>query len=260
MKTTMNLATSKGFIFRNGKLMAYEFISALVDYESGQVKYTCKLGGEETSFTTGECPIVYKDEESYEASNGNTGKEIRWIDAVSRVFSGPIRGEYQASGCCPLWVIESNEPAQKDAPLSGYLYTEGGWRLDVTHADKGLYFRDRETALLHCDLIVVDENGVETKRPSAASLMKLTDEQMEVVMEVKKALDRAKEMGVQIILDTGCCETYAFSMNHIKKFEVDYDSCGNNGVTDYFELTQKVPLDIYNANLCDYPLNITWKE
>ena len=259
MKTTMNLATSKGFIFHNGKLMAYEFISALVDFEEGTVQYTCKLGGQETSFTTGECPIVYADEASYEASNGNTGKEIRWIDAVSRVFSGSIRGEYQASGCCPRWVIENNEPAQKDAPLSGYLYTEGGWRLDVTHADKGLYFRDRETALLHCDLIVVDENGVETKRPSAASLMKLTDEQMEAVMEVKKALDRAKEMGVQIILDTGNCKTVAFSTSHIEKFEVDYDCCGRDGSVDYGDLVQSVKLDIYDANLADYPLLVTWK-
>ena len=259
MKTTMKLATSKGFIFRNGKLMAYEFISALVDFKEGTVQYTCKLGGEETSFTTDECPIVYKDEASYEASNGHEGKEVRWIDAVSRVFNGPIREQYQIEGYCPLWMIESNEPVEKAAPLANYMYTEGGWRLEIAYVGKGEYFRDRDTALLYCDLIVVDENGVETTRPSAASLMKLTDEQMAAVEDIKKALEKAKEMGVQIILDTGCCETYAFSTSHIKKFEVDYDGCGRDGVTDYSELTQKVPLDIYDANLCDYPLHITWK-
>lgn len=256
MKTTMNLATSKGFIFRNGKLMAYEFISALVDFKEGTVQYTCKLGGEETSFTTDECPIVYKDEASYEASVGNSGKEIRWIDAVSRVFNGPIREQYQIEGYCPLWMIESNEPVEKAAPLANYLYKEGSWRLEITYVGKDVYFRDRDTALLYCDLIVVDENGVETTRPSAANKMKLTDEQAAAVKAIEKAIEDAEKLGVQLVFDRDNCNFKAFSKTEVKSFEFDY----SDEDVDYGDLMQQTQIDVYDACCCDCKLLITWKE
>ena len=256
MKTTMNLATSKGFIFRNGKLMAYEFISALVDFGEGTVQYTCKLGGEETSFTTDECPVVFKDEASYEASVGNSGKEIRWIDAVSRVFNGPIREQYQIEGYCPLWMIESNEPVEKAAPLANYLYKEGSWRLEITYVGNGVYFRDRDTALLHCDLIVVDENGVETTRPSAANKMKLTDEQAAAVKAIEKAIEDAEKLGVQLVFDRDNCNFKAFSKTEVKSFEFDY----SDEDVDYGDLMQRTNIDIYDANCYDCKLLITWKE
>lgn len=252
----MNLATSKGFIFRNGKLMAYEFISALVDFEEGTVQYTCKLGGEETSFTTDECPIVYKDEASYEASAGNSGKEIRWIDAVSRVFNGPIREQYQIEGYCPLWMIENNEPVEEAAPLANYLYKEGSWRLEITYVGKGEYFRDRDTALLYCDLIVVDENGVETTRPSAANKMKLTDEQTAAVKAIEKAIEDAEKLGVQLIFDRDNSNFKAFSKTEVKSFEFDY----SNEDVDYGDLMQQTQIDICDVCCCEYKLLITWKE
>lgn len=252
----MNLATSKGFIFRNGKLMAYEFISALVDFGEGTVYYICKLGGEETSFTTDECPIVYKDEASYEASVGNSGKEIRWIDAVSRVFNGPIREQYQIEGYCPLWMIESNEPVEKAAPLANYLYKEGSWRLEIAYVGKGEYFRDRDTALLYCDLIVVDENGVETTRPSAANKMKLTDEQAAAVKAIEKAIEDAEKLGVQLIFDRDNCNFKAFSKTEVKSFEFDY----SDEDVDYGDLMQQTQIGVYDACCCDCKLLITWKE
>lgn len=86
MKTTMNLATSKGFIFRNGKLMAYEFISALVDYESEQVEYICKLGGKKTSFVADECPVVYEDAKAFKAQRALKSTEVKWGDMLHMVF------------------------------------------------------------------------------------------------------------------------------------------------------------------------------
>ena len=252
----MNLATSKGFIFRNGKLMAYEFMSALVDFGEDTVQYTCKLGGEETSFTTDECPIVYKDEASYEASNGNSGKEIRWIDAISRVFNGPVCKQYQIEGYCPLWMIENNEPVEKAAPLANYMYTEGRWGFEITYVGKGEYFRDRDTALLYCDLIVVDENGVETTRPSAANKMKLTDEQAAAVKAIEKAIEDAEKLGVQLVFDRDNCNFKAFSKTEVKSFEFDY----SDEDVDYGDLMQRTNIDIYDANCCDCKLLITWKE
>ena len=252
----MNLATSKGFIFHCGKLKAYEFISALVDFENEKVEYTCKLGGKKVNLIMDECPVVYKDEESYEASNGSRGKEIRWIDAVSRVFNGPVREQYQIEGYCPLWAIENNEPVEKAAPLANYMYTEGSWRLEIAYMGKGEYFRDRDTALLYCDLIVVDENGEETTRPSAANKMKLTDEQIVAIRAIEKAIKDAEKLGVQLIFDRDNCNVKAFSNTEVKSFEFDY----SDEDVDYVDLMQRTNIDFYDANCYDCKLLITWKE
>lgn len=258
MKTTMNLATSKGFIFRNGKLMAYEFISALVDYQSETVEYTCKLGGHKTTFMADECPEVYAGAKEFKAQVALKSTVVKWADMLRMTFGVHANG----SGCnetgeFTMWTIEDNQPVAVPAPKANFLYRKH-W--DIDYVGKVNFLNSREIALLHCDLIKVDENGEETREASPASKMKLTDEQLAAIDAVQKALDRAKEAGVQIIMDTGNCRTVAFSTSHIEKFEVDYDCCGRDSSGDYGDLVQSIHLDIYDANLADYPLLITWKE
>ena len=257
MKTTMNLATSKGFIFRNGKLRAYEFISALIDFENETVEYTCKLGGRKTTFMADECPEVYAGAKEFKAQLTLKKAEIKWSDILCMTFNASIwKSNCDATGEFNLWMIEDNQPVAVPAPKANFLYRD---RWDIDYVGKGEYIQSREIALLHCDLIKVDENGVETIEESPARKMKLTEEQLAALDDVKKALERAKEAGVQIVVDTGNCKTKVFSTSHMEKFEVDYDCCGRDGVVDYGDLLQSAPFDIYDANLCDYPLLVTWK-
>ena len=257
MKTTMKLATSKGFIFRNGKLMAYEFISALVDYHNENVEYTCKLGGRKTTFMADECPEVYAGAKEFKAQTALKPTEIKWSDMLRMTFGvSTWKSNCDQTGEFSMWIIEDNQPKAVPAPKANFLYRKH-W--DIDYVGKGDFLNSREIALLHCDLIKVDENGEETREASPASKMKLTDEQLAAIDAVQKALDRAKEAGVQIVMDTGNCRTVAFSTSHIEKFEVDYDCCGRDGSVDYGDLVQSVKLDIYDANLADYPLLVTWK-
>ena len=253
----MNLATSKGFIFRNGKLMAYEFISALVDYESEQVEYICKLGGKKTSFVADECPVVYESAKAFKAQQVLKSTEVKWGDMLHMVF-GVFANRYHCneSGEFTMWSVKDNQPIEVPAPKANFLYRKH-W--DADYVGKGEFLKSRDIALMYCDLIKVDENGEETREASPASKMMLSEEQMKAIEDVQKALAKAKEMGVQIIMDTGNCRTVAFSTSHIEKFEVDYDCCGRDGSADYGDLVQSVKLDIYDANLADYPLLVTWK-
>ena len=259
MKTTMNLATSKGFIFRNGKLMAYEFISALVDYESEQVEYTCKLGGKKTSFVADECPVVYENAKAFKAHKALESRAVKWSDMLRMAFRGlrTYGTNCDSTGELTIWIVEDNQPVPVQAPMSNFLF-RNCW--DVDYVGKYEFFNTREIALMHCDLIKVDEEGIETREASPASKLKLSEEQMKAIEAVQEALTKAKEMGVQIIMDTGNCEVVAFSTKHIEKFDVDYDCCGKNGEPEYGDLVQKVKLDLYDANLADYPLYVTWKE
>ena len=258
MKTTMNLATSKGFIFRNGKLMAYEFISALVDYESEQVEYICKLGGKKTSFVADECPVVYEDAKAFKAQKALKSIEVTWGDMLHMVF-GVYANRYHCneSGEFNMWSVKDNQPIEVPAPKANFLYRKH-W--DADYVGEGEFLKSRDIALMYCDLIKVDENGEETREASPASKMMLGDEQMKAIEDVQKALEKAKEMGVQIIMDTGNCQVVAFSTKHIEKFAVDYDCCGKGDEPEYGELLQKISLDIYDANLADYPLYVDWKE
>lgn len=259
MKTTMNLATSKGFIFRNGKLMAYEFISALVDYHNENVEYTCKLGGRKTTFMADECPVVYESADAFKAQKALKSLAVTWSDMLRMTFRGlrTYGTDCDVTGELTMWIVEDNQPVPVQAPKSNFLFRKH-W--DIDYVGKYELFNTREIALMHCDLIKVDENGVETREASPASRLKLTDEQMTAIEAVKKALEKAKEMDVQIILDTGSCEVVAFSTSHVDKFEVDYDCCGkHDNDVEYSDLVTKVPLNIYDANLVDYPLYVTWK-
>ena len=254
----MNLATSKGFIFRDGKLMAYEFISALVDYHNENVEYTCKLGGRKTTFMADECPEVYAGAKEFKAQMALTPTEIKWSDMLRMTFNAQTwKSNCDQTGEFSMWIIEDNQPKAVPAPKANFLYRK---RWDADYVGKGEFLKSREIALMHCDLIKIDEDGVETREESPASRMKLSDEQMKAIEDVQKALEKAKEMGVQIIMDTGNCEVVAFSTKHIEKFEVDYDCCGKGDEPEFGSLVQKISLDIYDANLADYPLYVTWKE
>ena len=65
METRIDIATNSGYIFVNGKLTAYEFKSAKVNFGNGEVEYTCMLGGEEVRMALASCPEVFKNEEDY---------------------------------------------------------------------------------------------------------------------------------------------------------------------------------------------------
>lgn len=252
MKTTMNIATSKGFIFHDGKLKAYEFISALVDYETEQVEYTCKLGGKKTSFVADECPIVYESAKAFKAQVklGSTG--ICWADMMDMAL-GIWIGRQEVTDEVLLWTIKDNQPMTVPAPKANFLFRKH-W--DVDYLGKEEFFKSREIALMHCDLIKVDEEGVETREASPASKLRLSDEQWKAIDAIKKAMDEAKALGVQLVFDRDYRTVKAFSTTEIENFEFDYPDDGEIGCK---HLMQKTKLDIYDANCADCDLLISWK-
>lgn len=252
MKTTMNLATSKGFIFRNGKLMAYEFISALVDYESEQVEYTCKLGGKKTSFVADECPVVYESAKAFKAQVKLDSTSVKWPDMMNMAL-GIWIGKHEVIDEVLLWTVKDNQPITVPAPKANFLF-RGYW--DVDYLGKEEFFKSREIALMHCDLIKVDENGEETREASPASKLRLSDEQWKAIDAIKKAMDEAKALGVQLVFDRDNCTVKAFSTTEIESFEFDYPDDGETGCK---HLMQKAKLDIYDANCEDCDLLISWK-
>lgn len=261
MKTTMNLANKNGYIFHDGKLQWFEFAEALVDFNSGQVQYVCKLGGEERMLIMSECPEVYESEEHYKSKSPLTLATIEWTGALGRVFNASTRKDMNESGECKLWQVKNNEPIEVDAPKANFLYKNGKWRLEIQYVGKGKYFNTSEQAQMYCDLIIVEEDGTERIEKSAAGRMLLNDEQKDAIQAIKTAIEDAKQKGVILLFDRECDDIYAFSEKEMEKWEIDCRGYSNTeSRVDYTDLLEDVGMNIYSTNLCDCGIYVEWKK
>ena len=225
METRINLANSNGYLFVDGKLRAYEFKSAIVNFSNGEVTYTCVLGGEEKTFTTEDCPNVYKDEDAFKAGDFITGHHYTWAEAIRGAFFY-VRDSVNDSGECTMYAVKDNEVIAVPAPMDGFVYNGR-----TSHPASGTLYETREDALLHCDLIVVDEKGQETITLSPAKRVALTDEQKEAVEALETALKRLNEVGVTLAMDTDSETLYVYSNKDIKSR--DWDCCRGEAITQY---------------------------
>lgn len=257
----MNLANKNGYIFYNGKLQWFEFVEALVDFNRGLAQYTCKLGGELCTLIMSECPEVYESEEHYKSKTPLTLAAIEWTGALSRVFGTYAKMEINESGECKLWQVENNVPIEVDAPKANFLYKNGTWRLEIQYVGKEKFFNSSEQAQMHCDLIIVEEDGTERIEKSAASRMLLSDEQKEAIRTIKTAIENAQRIGVKLLFDRECDDIYAFSSLEMETWEIDCRGYKNTEErVDYTDLLEDVGMNIYSTNLCDCGIYVEWKK
>lgn len=223
--TRLNLATSNGFLFVDGKLRAYEFKSAIVNFSSGDVEYTCVIGGEQKTFTTNDCPKVYKDEDAFKAGEFINGHHYTWAEAIRGAFFY-VRDSISDSCDCTMYAVKDNEVIAVPAPMDGFVFNGR-----TSHPASGTLYATREEALLHCDLIVVDEKGQETTTLSPAKRVALNEEQKEALEALEMALKRLNEVGVTLCTDTESEDLYVFSNKDIKEWT--WDCCRDEVINKY---------------------------
>ena len=214
--TRINLATNNGYIFVDGKLRAYQFISALVDFESGEVEYTCLLGGKHTTFTTESCPEVYADEHAFKQGAACASREYTYAAAIRAAFFY-VSDNVNNGLSVPAFCIKDNEVQECYLPKKGFLFCEG----KTTYVGSEKFYECREQALLFCDVIKVDENGEETTHLSPAKMVALDQEQMDAVKGVQEAIRKANELGVRFCLDNCDERVYAYSNKSVKRTDFD---------------------------------------
>lgn len=234
MKTTINIANCNGYILSNGKLTAYEFKSAKVDFATGEVEYDCILGGVPTTFKTTDFIKVYKDEDAFKRGQILNNYSHSWAGFIHSVI-GPVPSEldYDES-LAKAYCVENGEVVETSFPTIFIIEKGGG----CSYIGKRVY-ASRNAAMLHCDIVKVEEDGTEVSCPSPASMVALNEEQMKAVKAVEDALRRASELGVAFGYDISDCEMFAYSDNYIEDIEWDYDGilitdfgyCINNLVT-----------------------------
>lgn len=260
MTTKLYVADQQtGYIFMDGKLRAYQFISAWLDFEEGEIKYTCKVGGTEHDFTTDEPVRIYKDEDAYKAGNHLDNKAVSWRTAMNAGLHLCAGSRANETGECSVFTIVRNEIEEVSAPVDGYIYSNG----DITHPLEGEFFTTREDAMLHLDVIKVDENGVETLIESPARKVALTAEQTEVLNEVVSILAKAYNAGIRFVIDNCSENLYAYNTNNVaeRTFDCCRDAICEWGY-DITELMQTVVgrYDIVPLSMDDCRTYVKFKE
>lgn len=226
--TTIYIANKDGYIFVNGKLTAYKFNSAKIDFANGMVEYTCVLGGEETTFKTDERIKVYASEEHFRQGVCESDKEQTYASAVRSAFFH-VRDKVNENPQIPAFQIQNGEVVETYLPTDNFLY-DSDYR--IKYVGEGKYYECRDKALLHCDIIKVDEQGNETAIPSPATLLSLDAEQMDAFKAVQDAIKKANELGVEFIVDNCNDSVFAYSAKHVKERTWDcirsqeYSDCG----------------------------------
>lgn len=215
MKTRINIATSNGYILDNGKLTAYEFKSAKVDFATGSVEYDCILGGVPTTFKAEECPKVYADETAFQKGEERM-REYTYGNAVASCFFGV---PYDVDEMIPAYRVVDGEPVRTNLPLADFVLRGYWW----TYEGEGAFYETRKEAMLYCDIVKVEADGTEVRCPSPASLVALNEEQKKAVQAVEEALARASELGVEFGHDITDDEMFAYSNTHILDTDWGYD-------------------------------------
>lgn len=218
MHNNVLLATTNGYMFVNGKLMAYEFKSAIVNFSNGEVEYTCMLGGKQETITLAACPEIFANEAEFQQGNSITPKNFTWVEAVRSAFF--YVGANSKGEVYDMYAVRNNEVISVPAPKDGFVYSN----YRTTHSEQGLYYASKDEALLHCDLIVVDEKGVETTTLSPAKRVALTDEQKEAVKALEMAFKRVEALGVGIVCDNCNDFLYAYNDKDVKCKEYGWSS------------------------------------
>lgn len=256
MKTRLNIASKDGYIFFDGKLQAYEFNGATVNFESGVVTYDCVLGGRERRLQLDTCPKVYRSEEAYRADDGYEGNPIDWARAVGRCFDVSYHGSYNDSAEFLVWTIVNNEVVPTNAPYATYHY---GKTSGVKYVGDGKFYGTKENAMLYCDLIKVEADGTETIKMSPSKLVALDDEQRKVMNDIIDAFKRAKELDMKFIFNYDGDDMNVYSAKHIDKVNYDCVGCQREEEIDITSLLEEIDLPIISLNLCDCGVYVTWK-
>lgn len=253
MKTEINIASMGGYILYNGKLTAYEFNSARLNFATGEVEYDCILGGVQTTLKTTDDLKVYKDEEAYKRGDSYRSSSYPHSGLLNDTI-GDVEDYDKA------YRIEDGRIVECEFPLEGFVVYKYG---RSKYEGETKFYASRDEAILHCDIVKVESDGTEVRCPSVASLVALDEEQKDALKAVEEALKRVGELGVAFCHDADGDGIYAYSTKHIADRTWD---CGCGIIESYGYAIDSLltPVDVkayYSThNMYDVKMYVKFKE
>lgn len=241
------LATEKGFIFNEDtkKLESYEFISAEFNLMRTWTVYHCKLGGKDAEIHDSGLK-VYASTEKYEQ-----GIEVMPCTIMEYQF----RNLNINTKTRTAWVFEKGEAVEKS--INDIIF--------VFESNHGLSIKDgielyatREDVFKYNDYIMVDEQGVEHVVESVATKMRMTDEQMVLIQNLKEAIDALSSKNIRLWYDTDHERLLAYNYNNYEDAYVGYAPDMDEDYQSVYEFHETI--DFLGYIGCDDTLGMKFKK
>lgn len=230
MKTNVIFRGVSGYAMINGVLQNVEFDSVQMTPEGGLLY----ILGDETL----EDVVLYNSKEDFENGNdrrcggvflsGDYTYEEKEIDGKMMILT-------------EVWVMEGGKPVMHSKPL---LFTHTYITTFEPILGDGMY-KSREDCLKFNSYDYKDEEGNIQTKVGIGKKVQLTDEQRKFIdEELVGVLNKAKEMGIMLVLNNSTEYLYAANTKQLKEgaFNIDYSSDIDNDLdwinSDYF---YKVP-------------------
>ena len=215
MSTIKIQGNAKGYMFNpvTNRLESYEPISAMLrmrDGDDNEISYKFLLGGEVKIETHPACykfPI-YESADVFEKGIIKDNQDLHLYVGrlISHDWGYKFRTAYDRQG---------NEVNLEDVNIV-YDYKTKELRFADANAK---YYSTRERAFLNNDYDVKEEDGTIVHQTCASSKIKLNDEQMKLIEELKNLLERIEKSNIDLFMDRCNESIYAFNTENISKIE-----------------------------------------
>lgn len=207
MKETIKIAPKQGYVFNeaSGKLESFEFIRCVfaLSEDIPMITY-CKLGGADTELQ-GDF-AVYDCENSFK-----TNCAIKWIEAKEWRLSKTLPNYKYTNGKC--WTFNNGRAELIDITSEMIEYADNKYSM----VSGQIYYHDESEVYKHHDIVVKKADGSEQICESIATKMKFSDAQKSAILELKKAIGKATELGITLTydIDYGALEAYNSAIGSI---------------------------------------------
>ena len=207
---------AKGYMFNpaTNRLESYEPISAMCrinDSESNEIRYTFMLGGEVRVEVH---PACYKFPIYESAEDFEKGK-IRESSQYMHLYLGKLIAHRWGYKYKTAYDRQGNEVNLEDVDIVYYYKTK-----ELKFADENAkYYSTRERAFLNNDYDVKEEDCTITHHTCVSSKIKLNDEQMKLMEELKNLLERIENSNIDLFMDRCDESIYAFNTENVSQVQ-----------------------------------------
>lgn len=241
------LATEKGFVYNENtkKLESYEFVSAEFSFANNTIVYHCKLGGKDTEIHDGGL-MVYASTEKYE--QGIEAMPYTIADYKFRQLNVNTKTR-------TAWVFENGEAVEKSVDDIIFVL-DSNHKLSIKDGTK--LYKTREDVFKYNDYVMVDEQGVEHVIESVATKMKMTEEQMVLIQNLKEAIEALSAKNIRLWYDTDQERLLAYNYNNYEDAYVGYAPDMEEDYQSVYEFHETI--DFFGFIGCDDTLGMKFKK
>ena len=241
------LATEKGFVFNEdtNKLESYEFVSAEFSFANNTIVYHCKLGGKDAEIHDGGLR-VYESTDKYEQgieAMPYTIADYRFRDLNVNTSTGTA------------WVFKNGEAIEKSVDDIVFVLDSN---TNLSVKDGTRLYKTREDVFMHNDYVMIDEQGVEHVIESVATKMRMTEEQMVLIQNLKEAIDALSSKNIRLWYDTDNERLLAYNYNNYEDAYVGYAPDMDEYYTSVYEFHETI--DFLGYIGCDDTLGMKFKK